>query len=168
MAARPRSRTEPTTEEADLASATSGQDIAQRLTFLLHRLVSALVDAAGPEYREYGLSIPAARTIVSLLESGGSASVGSLAETTCIDLSTMSHILRRLEAQKYLKRQRQTDDNRVVIAVLTAKGAEIARVCRQASLKHEAVLVRGMTEAEVARLKSALGIAFENARKGLQ
>lgn len=39
--------------------------IAQRLTFLLHLLVSALIDAASPEFRDLGLGIPAARTIGS-------------------------------------------------------------------------------------------------------
>lgn len=138
--------------------------IAHRLTFLLHRLVSALIDAASPEFRDLGLSIPAARTIVSLLEHGGSSTVGSLAETTCIDLSTMSHILRRLEAQQLVRRQRQDDDNRVVVAALTEQGRTVSETCRAASLRHEAALVHGMSEDEVAQFKNALERSYENAR----
>ena len=138
--------------------------ISQRLTFLLHRLVSALIDLGASSFREHGLSIPAARTIVSLYESGGAATVGSLADTTCIDLSTMSHILRRLEAQEYLERERQAKDNRVVIAKLTKHGAQVARSCRDASIEHEAILVRNMSATEVAQLKLALEEAFKNIR----
>lgn len=150
--------------ETDSPDRPADTAIAHRLTFLLHRLVSALIDAASPEFRDLGLSIPAARTIVSLLESGGAATVGSLAETTCIDLSTMSHILRRLESQEFVRRQRQDDDNRVVVAVLTAQGRTVAETCRAASLRHEAALVHGMSEAEVAQFKTILERSYENAR----
>lgn len=143
------------------------QTVAQRLTFLLARLVSRLEQVASPQFRAYGLSIPAARTMSSLLEHGGSQSVGSLAEITCIDISTMSHILRRLEALRYVDRERQADDNRVVVAVLTRKGTEVARFCREASLAHEAALIQGMSAAEVAKLKRTLEAAYDNARKNL-
>ena len=150
--------------EIDTSERPADDVIAHRLTFLLHRLVSALIDAASPEFRDLGLSIPAARTIVSLLESGAAATVGSLAETTCIDLSTMSHILRRLESQQLVRRQRQDDDNRVVVAVLTEQGRSVAETCRSASLRHEDARVHGMSASEVAQFKSALERSFENAR----
>jgi DNA-binding MarR family transcriptional regulator len=133
---------------------------------LLNRVVAVLVDAAAQEFRAYGLSIPAARAMINLFESGGTATVGSIAETTSIDLSTMSHILRRLEAQGYIRRERQADDNRVVCAVLTATGREVAEKCWEASLRHEAVLVRGMRPKQVELLKQALEQVYANARQG--
>ena len=123
-----------------------------------------MIDATSHEYRSFSLSIPAARTIVCLLESGGAATVGRLAETTSIEISTMSHILRRLEALGYLDRERQKADNRVVLAILTASGRGVAEACREASLRHEAVLTRSMTSKEVEALKRSLDIAYENAR----
>ena len=140
------------------------EPISQRLTFLLHRLVAALVDATAQQYRAYGLSIPAARAMVSLLESGGTATVGNLAETTCIDLSTISHILRRLEQQGHVRRERQTSDNRVVLAVLTRTGRNLAKICREASFRHEAILIRDMPPQNVADLKRALETAYINMR----
>ena len=142
--------------------------ISRRLTFLLNRVVSLLVDATAQQFRAYGLSIPAARAMVSLFESGGTATVGSIAETTSIDLSTVSHILRRLEAQGYVRRGRQKDDNRVVCVVLTAAGGNVGEKCRDASLLHEAVLVRGMRPKQVELLKQALEQVYANAREGFR
>lgn len=164
MSAQTRSRTRPTVDE-DVAAEDDGP-ISQRLTFLLHRLVAVLVDASTQEFREHGLSIPAARAMVSLLESGGAATVGSLAQTTCIDLSTTSHILRRLEQLGLIARERQQADNRVVMAKLTPAGREIAAKCREASLRHEAVLIRGIPLQQVATLKRLLEQAYGNAKDG--
>ena len=129
-------------------------------------MVALLVDATAHEFRAHGLSIPAARAMISLFESGGTATVGSIAETTSIDLSTTSHILRRVEAQGYVKRERQADDNRVVCAILTAAGNDVAEKCWDASLRHEATLVRGMQPKQIDLLKRALEQAYANARQG--
>ena len=53
------------------------------------------------------------------------------------------------------------------VAVLTKLGTDIARTCRNKSIGHEAVLVRGMTDQEIEDLKSALSLTYKNAREGL-
>ena len=140
--------------------------LSRRLTLLLHRLVSTLIDGSTPEFRKMGLSIHAARTLVSLLEAGGEAQVGAISHATSIDLSTTSHILRRLEAQHLLKRERLTSDNRVVVVRLLPRGEELAAACRKASLDHEAILTSGMSPADVERFKCLLEDAFANAQRG--
>lgn len=140
--------------------------ISYRLTLLLHRLVGVLVEGSAPQFREHGLSIPAARTLVSLLEEGGSATVGTVSVSTSIDLSTTSHILRRLERQGLVTRERQESDNRVVVAVLTTQGQAIAKRCRQASLQHESLLLKGMSTEEIVIFKRLLIEAFGNAKQG--
>ncbi|MBN9047369.1 MAG: MarR family transcriptional regulator [Rhizobiales bacterium] len=142
--------------------------ISHRLTLLLHRVVAVLIDGSATQFREDGLSIPAARTMVSLLEAGGEAPVGSVSEATSIDLSTTSHILRRLEKQGYVKRERDPEDNRVVIAFLTIEGKVVAKRCRQASLDHEAILTKSMAPADVATFKRLLVEAFDNAKDGFR
>jgi MarR family transcriptional regulator, organic hydroperoxide resistance regulator len=151
---------------ADGREAERGASISRRLTFLLHRLVAVLIDATAQEFRAFGLSIPAARSLVALFEAGGVATVGSLSETTSIDLSTISHILRRLEAQRLVTRERQEDDNRIVCAVLTKEGRKVAEQCRNASLDHEAVLLRGVPPSEIELFKQLLEQAYENAKSG--
>jgi DNA-binding MarR family transcriptional regulator len=142
--------------------------ISHRLTLLLHRLVGALIEGSAPQFRSDGLSIPAARVLVSLLEEGGSATVGAVSLATSIDLSTTSHILRRLERQELVRRERQVADNRVVVAVLTTQGVDVARRCRQASLNHEALLTKGMSTEEVVIFKRLLIEAFNNAKAGFE
>src|SRR5690606_15778088 len=137
-------------------------------TLLLHRLVGVLIDGSSPQFRNDGLSIPAARTLDSLLEEGGSATAGAVSVSTSIDLSTTSHILRRLERQELVRRERQDSDNRVVVAVLTTQGLDVARRCRQASLDHEALLTKGMSTEEIVIFKRLLIEAFSNAKVGFK
>ena len=148
-----------TTDEPD-------RPIARRLPFLLNRLVSVMVEGTAPDFRDHGLSIPAARTLARLLDEGGATTVGKLSDGTSIDLSTTSHILRRMQRFGYVERERQADDNRVVVVRLTERGLDVARQCLEASLRHEAVLIRGLSESEVATLKRLLEQAYVNARDG--
>jgi MarR family transcriptional regulator, organic hydroperoxide resistance regulator len=148
-------------------SAADGAAVSRRLPALLHRIVAVLVDATAPFYRKLGLSIPAVRVLITLLEGGGNMTVGGLSDTTSIDLSTTSHILRRLEAQAYLTRERQQDDNRVVRAILTTAGRRVAEKCRDASLRHEAALIGNMTMPQIALLKKLLETTYDNARNNL-
>lgn len=140
--------------------------ISHRLTFLLNRVVSVLVDASSPYFRSLGLSIPAVRALIAIHENGGEMTVGALAEKTAIDLSTMSHILKRLEKQHLLTRTRLPDDNRVVCAALTTLGGSVAKECHAASLKHEAILLGDMSAEEAELLKRMLVRLYENAKEG--
>lgn len=139
-----------------------GPGISHRLTFLLYRTVAALVDATAPYYRSFGLSIPAARAMVSLAENHGALTVGHLSHITGIDLSTISHLLRRIEALGYVTRARGGDDNRLVVITLTPAGAGVAQTCREASLRHEAVLLDGIATHDAALLKTLLYQVNEN------
>ena len=141
--------------------------ISKRLPSLLTRVVSELMDAVSPYFRRLGLSIPAARTLIAIVEGGGLMTVGQIADTTSIDLSTTSHVLRRLEAKGYIERERRKDDNRVVYASLTASGRRLAEECRQASLRHEALLIGSMPDEDVKNLKRLLDQVYRNARQNL-
>lgn len=140
--------------------------ISHRLTFLLSRVGSVLVDGTAPYYRSLGLSIPAVRALVRLYETGGEQTVGSLADSTAIDLSTLSHILRRLEAQGLVTRTRQAHDNRVVFAALTEEGRRVAGLGREASLRDEAILLGDMSPEETVLLKQMLIRVYRNAKAG--
>lgn len=142
--------------------------VSRRLPALLHRLVSMLVDETSSYFRTFGLTIPATRVMVALLENGGSMTVGTLSETLSIDLSTTSHILSRLEKQGYLARKRLDHDNRMVRTKLTAAGRRVAQKCRDASLRHEAALIGEMSEQQVALFRSLLEEVYDNAKQNLK
>jgi DNA-binding MarR family transcriptional regulator len=140
--------------------------ISNRLTVLLNRLASVMNESSAVDYRAHGLSIPAARALIALYEGGGRLTVGRLASKTSIDFSTMSHILRRLEAQSILSRERAEDDNRIVHAVLTDHGQTVAAMCREASLRHEEVLLQDIAEDDAMFLKDMLVRVYANAKRG--
>lgn len=150
---------------SDMDARDDDGSVAHRLTSLVNRLASLLVNATASSFREHGLSILAARSLIGLLELGGEAPVGALADMTSIDQSTMSHMLKRLEASGLLVRVRQDHDNRVVVAKLTPHGRATAASCHDASLRHEEMLVGGLDPDDVAALKRSLTHAYENVRE---
>ncbi len=152
---------------AGRATASVGDEgLPHRLTFLLNRIVSVLIDGSASQFRSLGLSIPAARALITLYECGAEMTVGSVAKMTSVDLSTMSHILRRLEAQGLVSRERHALDNRVVHATLTDAGRVIGKQCRKASLQHERLLLGDISYTDEAQLKKLLMRVYENATVG--
>jgi len=141
------------------------QPLSHRLTLLLHRVVTVMNAAAGPFFRERGISIPEARALVGLLETAPMR-IGELAELTCIDFSTLSHMLRRLERRGLLRRGPDKTDYRSVVVKLTAKGKKIALECRDASLLHEKTLIGGLNKDRVESLKNVLILIYGNAVSG--
>ena len=150
------------------ASVPVDEGLSQRLTFLLNRVVVVLVDGTASQFRALGLSIPAARALIGLYECGRQATIGNLAQMTSVELSTMSHIVRRLEAQGLVSRERHVLDNRVVHAVLTEAGCVVGRQCRDASLAHERLLLGGMSAEDQGKLKQLLAQVYDNARAGFR
>ena len=142
------------------------EGLSHRLTLMLNRIVSLLVDGSAGQFRALGLSIPATRVMIGLYEFGDDVTVGTLAEMTSIDLSTTSHILRRLERQGMVNRQRDALDNRVVYAMLTQAGRVVAAQCREASLRHEEVLLGDISDQDEALLKRLLVRVYDNAKNG--
>ena len=142
-----------------------GKLISRRLTLLLHRIVTVTNNAAMPFFRKRGMSIPEARALIGLFETGP-LRIGGLAELTCIDFSTLSHLLRRLEHRGMVTRGRDDTDNRSVLVKLTTIGRKIAADCRNASLLHEETLIGGLDRTEVESLKNTLDQIYANAVSG--
>lgn len=140
------------------------QSLPDRLTLLLNQTITAMNEHASGEFRALGLSIPAARALIGLVESGDRLNIGDLAEVCSLDLSTLSHILRRLTAKQFIERTRDKSDNRVVYAQLTARGRLMALRCRKQSLQHEKILLGELSASDIATLKRLLMRVCGNAR----
>lgn len=154
------------TAQSVVGNVPSEQDIAHRLTFLLTRIVALLMDNVSDDFRELGVTIPEARTLIAIFEFGN-VPVGQLAEVTSIDLSSMSHLLRRLEAASFVDRVRPTHDNRVVLVSLTKRGLALAQQCREASLEHERIMISDMSKSDEKTLKKLLDQVYQSGRKAL-
>jgi len=139
--------------------------ISRRLTFLMHRTMTVTNNVGQPCFRELGVSIPEARALIGLVEVGDQK-VGDLAALISADFSTLSHLLRRLERDGWVARTRDETDSRAVKVSLTEAGRELARACRDASLEHEKILIKGLSRDQVRRLKDALELVYRNAVEG--
>jgi MarR family transcriptional regulator, organic hydroperoxide resistance regulator len=128
--------------------------------FLLAR-VTTLMNAWHADFRKLGLSVLSVR-VMAVLSLNGGTTVGELAEATSIDPSTLSHILRRLERAKLVEKTRQDHDNRSVRITTTPKGRAMAKKCYDTAVKHDAMLTRGLSVAEVRALKKALSHLYAN------
>jgi DNA-binding MarR family transcriptional regulator len=130
--------------------------------FLVAR-VATLMNAWHADFRRLGLSVLSVR-VMAVLSLNGGASVGELADATSIDPSTLSHILRRLQRAGLVRKARQDHDNRSVRISTTAKGRALARKCHATAVKHDRMLTRGLSPAEVRALKRALRSLYENVK----
>ena len=128
--------------------------------FLVAR-VATVMNGWHADFRKLGLSVLSVRVMAVLALNGG-ASVGELADATSIDPSTLSHILRRLERAKLVRKARQDHDNRSVRVTTTAKGRAIARRCQDTAVKHDRLLTCGLAPSQVRALKRALQRIYSN------
>ena len=128
--------------------------------FLLAR-VATLMNGWHADFKRLGLSVLSVR-VMAVLSLNGGTTVGELAEATSIDQSTLSHILRRLERARLVEKTRQDHDNRSVRITTTPKGRALARKCHDTAVKHDEMLTRGLSTAQVRELKKALSRLYAN------
>jgi DNA-binding MarR family transcriptional regulator len=131
------------------------------LPFLINRIAARVSDAATQEFSQMGLNAFAGRVLI-LLHLDGPSTVGALAENAALDQSTLSHILRRLDAQGLLIKQRQDHDNRSVLVSLTDDGKRVAAVCYKTVQRHDAMLRTGIAPEDWAALKAGLIQLYAN------
>lgn len=77
--------------------------------------------------QESGVSGAQLRAMAEIAKAPG-IKVSDLARQLAVHLSTVSNMLRRLEALALVKRLRISEDHRVVLLLLTAKGRKILRL----------------------------------------
>ncbi|MFH9402682.1 MarR family winged helix-turn-helix transcriptional regulator [Streptomyces sp. NPDC017638] len=94
--------------------------LGQRLCFTLYAASRAITGAYRPLLDPLGLTYPQYLVLVALGEHG-TMSV-NLVAVLQLDYGTVTPLIKRLEANGLLKRERRADDERVVQIVLTPEG----------------------------------------------
>lgn len=130
-------------------------DFRRTLPFTMYRLVARLVAEANAEYARYGLTIHGVRLLIVARQNPG-IRVGELAEITCVEGSTLSHMLARMERDGLLVRRRSPDDNRVVCAWLTARGRRVADAVTEISQAHQDMMLAGLAPAEIEHVRALI------------
>src|SRR5215813_1878227 len=96
----------------------------RHLCFALYSASRAMTAAYRPILTELNLTYPQYLVLLVLWEQGR-VTVGSLGERLQLDSGTLSPLLKRLEANGFVRRQRSSDDERVVEVVLTPAGRRL-------------------------------------------
>jgi DNA-binding MarR family transcriptional regulator len=124
-----------------------------QLCFVLYAASRAVTQLYQPLLAPLGITYPQYLVLLVLWEEDG-ASVRRLSERLHLDSGTLTPLLTRLEAADLVRRERSTEDARVVDIHLTAAGKRLKRAARAIP---EALLCRlGMNVAEVVRIRREL------------
>ncbi|AZM48609.1 MarR family transcriptional regulator [Streptomyces sp. WAC 06738] len=96
------------------------------MCFALYSAQRAVMNAYRPLLDKLGVTYPQYLVLVALYENGPSL-VKSLGAALHLDYGTLTPLLKRLEANGLVTRQRRADDERLVEVSLTPEGTELRR-----------------------------------------
>ena len=125
----------------------------RQLCFALYSASRAMTAAYRPILTELNLTYPQYLVLMVLWEDDR-VTVGRLGERLQLDSGTLSPLLKRLEANGFIRRERSTADERLVEVTLTPSGRRLERKAQ--CIPEQLFSSTGMTEREVADLRDAV------------
>lgn len=125
------------------------------IPYLLNRLGVRLGALFSRRIEPFGLTLPMYRVLASLREQPGQK-LGDLANTTVVELSTMSRMVGTLVASGLVTRERIPGNERTVSISLTKSGEVLADDLIREAIHYEEVAASKMKPADVEKLKSLL------------
>jgi DNA-binding MarR family transcriptional regulator len=131
------------------------------IPYLVHRIAVRIEDSINTKARKYGLRIGEIRILMRLLH-GGDLRVGELAQMTSIEVSALSHILRRMGEAGWVTRTRAAKDSRLVLVSLTEKGRKLASLLRPYIRRYNDLAIRRIPAADIVVVREVLARIYEN------
>ncbi|WP_308212225.1 MarR family transcriptional regulator [Mumia quercus] len=125
----------------------------QQLCFALYSAARAMTATYRPLLAALDLTYPQYLVMLVLWEERR-VSVGRLGERLQLDSGTLSPLLKRLETQGFVRRERSASDERVVEVSLTPAGRRLER--RAARIPRQIHDSTGLTAADAAALRDAV------------
>ncbi|NKX45020.1 MarR family winged helix-turn-helix transcriptional regulator [Roseicyclus persicicus] len=124
------------------------------LCFALYSATQAMQQVYRPLLEPLGLTYPQYLVLTALWAEGAPMTVGGIGQRIGLDSSTLTPLLKRMEAAGLVQRRRNPDDERQVRVILTPEGAALKA---RAAHVPACVLERtGLNAADVARLRDAV------------
>ena len=133
----------------------------ESLPFLLTRTGAAMAGVFAQELKDLGLTMPMWR-ILAALWSNGDQSLGSLAELTSTEMSTMSRQVASLIRVGLASRHRSKVDWRSINIGLTGQGRNMVEQLLPVVERHEHVAFDGISAADARRLRQLLNKVYAN------
>lgn len=130
----------------------------RQLCFPLYAASRAMTQAYAPLLSRLGLTYPQYLVMLVLWETDG-VTVKEVGERLYLDSGTLTPLLKRLEAQGLVRRERSTEDARSVHVHLTAQGRALRR--KAVSVPEALVCRFGMSLEDVTRLRRDIRRLFE-------
>jgi DNA-binding MarR family transcriptional regulator len=125
----------------------------RHLCFALYSASRAMTAAYRPVLTEMNLTYPQYLVLLVLWDEER-VTVGQLGERLQLDSGTLSPLLKRLEANGFVRRERSRDDERLVDVTLTDAGRQLER--RAQCIPEQLFSSTGMTERDAADLRDAV------------
>jgi DNA-binding MarR family transcriptional regulator len=133
--------------------------------YLMRRILSSVASAVEQELESTGLTHAQWIPLFKMHVHPGTT-VAELARRCELDAGAMTRLLDRLEAKGLCRRERSTEDRRVVNLQLTAQGREVAELIPGALSRVQNAYLAGFEREEWLLLKSFLGRILDNAQPG--
>jgi DNA-binding MarR family transcriptional regulator len=125
----------------------------RQLCFALYSASRAMTAAYRPILTELNLTYPQYLVLLVLWEEGR-ITVGRLGGRLQLDSGTLSPLLKRLEANGFVRRERSSDDERLVDVTLTPAGRRLERKAQ--CVPEQLFSATGMSEQQAADLRDAV------------
>lgn len=111
--------------------------------------------------QKLGLHVGQEQTLFQLWEEDG-LTQSQLAEAACVDISTISKMMERMESAGWVQRRQDAEDARISRVYLTERGRALREPVERLWSTLEARLVQGLTVTEQALLRRLLIQMAEN------
>jgi DNA-binding MarR family transcriptional regulator len=135
--------------------------LADQLCFSLYAASRAMTATYGPLLAPLGLTYPQYLVMLVLWETDGVA-VKSIGEALALDSGTLTPLLKRLESQGLVRRERSTTDERVVVVFLTPEGKKLK--VRARAIPEKLLACTGARADDIAKLREELHALSETIR----
>jgi MarR family multiple antibiotic resistance transcriptional regulator len=144
-------------------AAAQAPDDEMSVGFLVGRARTALLTSLDTELEPFGLT-GAQFSVLKNVAGGTAETAADLCRTMHYDTGSMTRMLDRLEEKAVLRRERCTDDRRVVFLRMTSTGNALLPRLRAAAVRVLSRHLAGFSPAEVDNLKLYLERMIENGR----
>jgi DNA-binding MarR family transcriptional regulator len=137
------------------------------LLYLVKRVELAIRARLDDLFRPVGLTA-LQYTALTVLERHDNMSSAQLARNSFVTAQSMADMIAALEGRGLIERHRDSADRRRLVVSLTAGGRALLDRYRDEVQALEAGMIAGLSDAEVAELRTTLNICHSNLSGGIQ